>query len=390
MAEKIRKKTTIYPELPMEDLTPLVPQYHSLPHTPITTQPPPLKKYPSLPPHTPSDPSTVLQTKLCPIQKHYNGFLQDYIDKIDEILEKFTEIKKRAEEHHYKSNCAKVSGTVVSSTGAALVMGSLWWAPLTGGTSLALGAGGAVMSVTGSLTNALTDYIDYKTTAAIMEDIKLLLKEKDNFDTWMRKSLSNFNECITQLMSEGISKEVAISTIIEGIAKGAINIMEKPDNKVLASLSTAVKLHHIQHIAAETLPVLGKTFHMTEKSFQFVYNILGLTGRTVPNLMKDFAKISGVLSIAFTMADISILIKDLCSDHPSVDIIEKVIDKLKDEKNVLMDLLDILKSVENHKDGVFDKAIKDIEMIIDKEDLLKDFVIVNEEDYHERAGVLVQ
>lgn len=69
------------------------------------------------------------------------GFLQDYVAKIDEILEKFEEIKTRAADHHYKSNCAKVSGTVVSSTGVALVMGSLWWAPLTAGSSLILGAG---------------------------------------------------------------------------------------------------------------------------------------------------------------------------------------------------------------------------------------------------------
>lgn len=185
------------------------------------------------------------------------------------------------------------------------------------------------MSVTGSLTNVLTDYIDYKTTAGIMEDIKLLLKAKEMFDTWMRKSLTHFSECITQLMDEGISRDVAIATIIEGIAKGAINIMEKPNSQVLSSLSSAVKLHRVQHLAAETLPVIGKTFHMTEKSFQFVYNILGLTGRNIPTLMKEFAKISGVLSVAFAMADISLLIKDLCSDHPSIDIIDNVIEKLK-------------------------------------------------------------
>lgn len=152
------------------------------------------------------------------------------------------------------------------------------------------------MSVTGSLTNVLTDYFDYKTTATIMEDIKLLLKEKEMFDMWMRKSLTHFNECITQLMDEGLTREVAISTIIEGkldqfasidntqiwyilgVAKGAINIMERPNNQVISSLSTAVKMHRVQHLAAEALPVIGKTFHMTEKSFQFIYNILGLTG----------------------------------------------------------------------------------------------------------------
>lgn len=72
------------------------------------------------------------------------------------------------------------------------------------------------MSVTGSLTNVVTDYIDYKTTKTIMEDIKLLLKEKELFDGWMRKSLAHFNECIDQLMAEGISRDVAISTMVEG------------------------------------------------------------------------------------------------------------------------------------------------------------------------------
>lgn len=115
--EKPRKK--LYPELPSEETTPNVVQYSSTPS-----------------PNQPGSPSST-----CPIQKHYVNFLEDYIDKTDEILDKFEEIKKQAATHHYNSNCAKVSSTVVSSTGVALVMGSLWWAPLTAGSSLVLGAG---------------------------------------------------------------------------------------------------------------------------------------------------------------------------------------------------------------------------------------------------------
>ncbi|XP_066145460.1 uncharacterized protein [Euwallacea fornicatus] len=392
MAERVKKR--LYPELPLQDATPLVPKYHSLPQEFTEALPQvPTRKFSDSsfgsPINLPIDPDSPDKT-LDLIPKHYAGFLEDYIEKIDEILNKFDEIKKHAANYHYKSNCAKVSGTVVSSTGVALVMGSLWWAPLTAGTSLMLGAGGAVMSVTGSLTNVLTDYIDYKTTTGIMEDIKLLLKQKEMFDIWMRKSLTHFNECITQLMENGVTREMAISTIIEGIAKGAINIMEKPDNKVLSSLSMAVKLQRVQHLAVETLPVIGKTFHMTEKSFQFIYNILGLTGRTVPTFIKEFAKVSGVLSVAFVMADLTILIKDLCSEHPSLDIIDKVMGKLKDERDILHDLLDILVAVGSNPEGVFDKAMLDIQMIVDKEDLLKDFVIVNDEDFLERAGIGVQ
>ncbi|ENN79492.1 hypothetical protein YQE_04061, partial [Dendroctonus ponderosae] len=219
MAEQTKKK--LYPDLPLDDINRLVPKYHSLPQQPTEASSRPSKDGPSFPqtgppslPHNLQPPSPSLGKG--PVQKHYMGFLQDYVEKINELLEKFEEIKKRAADHHYKSNCAKVSGTVVSSTGVALVMGSLWWAPVTAGSSLIVGAGGAVMSVTGSLTNALTDYIDYKTTATIMEDIKLLLKEKEMFDMWMRKSITHFNECITQLMEEGLTREVAISTIIEG------------------------------------------------------------------------------------------------------------------------------------------------------------------------------
>uniref|UniRef100_A0AAR5P9R4 DUF4781 domain-containing protein n=1 Tax=Dendroctonus ponderosae TaxID=77166 RepID=A0AAR5P9R4_DENPD len=251
MTEQTKKK--LYPDLSLEDISRLVPKYHSLPQQPTEASSRPSKDGPSFPqtgppslPHNLQPPSPSLDKG--PLQKHYMSFLQDYVEKIDEILEKFEEIKKRPADYHYKSNCAKVSGTVVSSTGVALVISSLWWAPVTAGSSLILGAGGAVMSVTGSLTNALTDYIDYKTTATIMKDIKLLLREKEMFDMWMRKSITHFNECITQLMAEGLTREVAISTIIEGVAKGAINIMEKPNNQVLSSLSTAVKMHRIQHL----------------------------------------------------------------------------------------------------------------------------------------------
>ncbi|KAL1509075.1 hypothetical protein ABEB36_003873 [Hypothenemus hampei] len=399
MGERIRKK--VYPELPLEDTTPYVPEYCDNTSQKLLQSQPIEDKLDNIPvktitqsfspnndSHTPSCPD--LNNDLpCPVQKHYKGFLEDYIEKIDEIIEKFEEIKRRAESHHYKSNCAKVSGTLIGSTGAAMVMSSLLWASFTAGSSLILGAGGAVMSVTGSLSNVVTDYIDYKTTAGIMEDIKLLLKEKEAFDIWMKKSLTHFNECIMVLIQDGCSKEMAISTVIEGIAKGAINIMEKPNNYVLKSLSNAVKLHRIEHLTVETLPIIGKTFHMTEKSFQFIYNILGLTGRTVPNLLKEFAKISGVLTVAFAVADISLLIKDLCSEHPSVDIIVKVVEQLKDERDILVDLVGILQSVEENKEGVLEKAFRDIEMIIDK-DLLQDFVVVNDEELKESPEVEVQ
>jgi len=54
---------------------------------------------------------------------------------------------------------------------------------------------------------------------------------------------------------------------------------------------------------------------------------------------------------------------------------------------MLQDLADVLRAVESNKEGVIEKAMLDIQMIIDKEDLLKDFVIVNDEEFHERAGV---
>lgn len=404
MAEKVKKK--LYPKLQNEEQeTPSIsvsnndPSKHNEPieNSPLIKPVTPLIRPSSNPPNDPQKPvNSSLYPNLeeemppCPVQTHYKTFLAEYIEKIEEIMEKFSQISKRAASHHYKSNCAKVSGTVVSTTGVALVMGSLVWAPLTAGSSLVLGAGGAVMSVTGSLTNVVTDYIDYRTTKVIVEDIKLLLKEKELFDGWMKKSLVHFNECIDQLMAEGLTRDVAISTMVEGIAKGVINIMEKPNNQVMSTLSSVVKLHHIEHLALETLPVLGKTFHISEKSFQFVYNILGLTGKTVPTLMKEFAKLSGFLSVAFALTDISLLVKDLCSEHPSVELIEKVMRKLEDERRVLCDLLDILKDVGAHKEGIFERALRDMEMIEDKEDLLEDFVIVNEEEYHDRAGIMVQ
>ncbi|KAF7283213.1 hypothetical protein GWI33_001138 [Rhynchophorus ferrugineus] len=325
-----------------------------------------------------------------PVRQHYTTFLQGYIEKIEEIIDRLKEIRSKAESHHYKSNVMKLSGTVVGTTGVALVMSSLAWAPLTGGSSLLLGAGGAVMSVTGSLTNVVTDYVDYKTTAIIMDDIKVLAKEKEAFDIWMQRSLTHFNECIDKLTNEGVSRDVAITTVIEGVARGTINIMEKPNNHILKTLSTAVKLNHIERVALETLPVIGKTFHMTEKSFQFVYNILGLTGRTVPTVMKEFAKISSFLSVAFVVADISLLIKDLASDHPSIELIDQGIKKLEDEKNILEDLLDIIQAAGDAKEYVLERALKDIGLIEDEEDLLRDYVVVNDDEFHERAGVTVQ
>lgn len=397
MAEKNISKNSLYPDLPTHE--PHIATLYNEPLTATNSNPPNKNNTPPItqnnPSSTPPDynslyPSLEDDIKPSPIRKHYTTFLQEYIEKIEEIIDKLKEIRTRAENYHYKNNVAKLSGTVVGTTGVALVVGSLAWAPVTAGSSLILGAGGAVMSVTGSLTNVITDYVDYKTTEIIMEDIKTLSKEKEMFDVWMQKSLSHFNECIDQLVSEGVSRDVAISTIIEGIAKGAINILEKPTNAVLTTLSTAAKLHHLEHIAIGTLPVLGKTFHITEKSFQFVYNVLGLTGRTIPTLMKDFAKISGILSMAFVVADISLLIKDLSSEHPSVEIIDKGLKQLEDEKNILEDLLDIIVAAGGCKEHVLEKALKDMGMIEDEELLLKDFVVINDEEFHEKAGINAQ
>ncbi|XP_030763824.1 uncharacterized protein LOC115888290 [Sitophilus oryzae] len=106
--------------------------------------------------------------------------------------------------------------------------------------------------------------------------------------------------------------------------------------------------------------------------------------------MKDFAKISGILSMAFVVADISLLIKDLSSEHPSVEIIDKGLKQLEDEKNILEDLLDIIVAAGGCKEHVLEKALKDMGMIEDEELLLKDFVVINDEEFHEKAGINAQ
>lgn len=147
----------------------------------------------------------------------FQELLTNYINKLEEIINKLNDLLKTIANHHQSCNIAKTAGTVFSSTGVAILVGSVVLSPFTAGSSLAIGTGGAIMSITGGLSNVITDYVDYKTSAMIMNDIQLIVKSKEEFEENLKKQLKNFVMVIEKLMERGFDKYSATVIAIKGM-----------------------------------------------------------------------------------------------------------------------------------------------------------------------------
>lgn len=146
----------------------------------------------------------------------FEQLLKNYINKLEEIENKLNDLLKTIANHHQSCNIAKTAGTAFSSTGVAILVGSVLLSPFTGGSSLAIGTSGAIMSVTGGLSNVITDYVDYKTSAMIMSDIQFIVKSKEEFEENLKKQLNNFVMVIEKLMEKGFDRYNATIIAIKG------------------------------------------------------------------------------------------------------------------------------------------------------------------------------
>lgn len=165
-----------------------------------------------------------------------------------------------------------------------------------------------------------------------------------------------------------------------GIANGCIDLTEEPNMKLMNTLGTIIKLHHIESAALETLPIIGRTMHMSEKSFQFIYNLFGLTTQTGVVVFKTVGRISSVLSVAFTIVDIAILIKDWSSEHPTVEMVMETEKKIQEEKHILQDLLEVIDSSKDQVQDIWTQMLMDIKKVEEEEYAFEhDFVFVSGE-----------
>ncbi|KAG5883138.1 hypothetical protein JTB14_030968 [Gonioctena quinquepunctata] len=313
--------------------------------------------------------------------KNFEELLQNYIKKLEEIIKNLDELKKTIASHHQTCNIAKTAGTAVSGTGVAMIVGSVLFAPVSGGGTLAVGAGGALMSVTGGISNVITDYVDYRTTTMIMNDIQSIVNSKEKFDENLTRQLKHFGMVIEKLIEGGVDKDSAIVIAVKGIVSGCIDLTEEPNMKLMNTLSTIVKLHHIESAALETLPIIGKTMHFSEKSFQFIYNFFGLTGHTGATVFKTIGRISSVISVAFTIVDMAFLVKDWTTEHPTVEIVLETEKKIDEEKTIICDLLQIIVSSKDDVQGVWEKMLKEMEAVEENELAYEhDFEIIDKKD----------
>ncbi|KAJ8922785.1 hypothetical protein NQ315_007820 [Exocentrus adspersus] len=307
----------------------------------------------------------------------FEELLKNHIDKLDEILAKLNDLLTTIESHHKACNIAKTTGTVLSSTGVTVLVASVLLSPFTGGSSLAIGAGGVTMSITGGLSNVITDYVDYKTSASIMSEIQAVVKSKEEFDENLRKQLKHLGIVIEKLMESGVDKCSAILIAMKGIASGCIDLTEEPNMKLMNALSTAVKMYHIDAVAKDVLPVLGKALaDLSQKasSYWYLNNIFGLSKHSA--LFVNLGRISSAISVVFTVVDITLLVKDWMTEHPTAEVVAKVTAQLREEKEVLSDLLKVIDASRDKVDVIYQKVIKEIEKIEEQDDCLEDFVVV--------------
>lgn len=137
-------------------------------------------------------------------------------------------------------------------------------------------------------------------------------------------------------------------------------------------------MHHVEALALDTLPVIGKTIHISEKTYQFITKIFGLPGHSAA-FLKVIGRVSSAISVAFTVVDITLLIKDWMTEHPTVEVVLETIKQLEEEKHILSDFLEVIVASRDKVEIVLEEVIKDIEKIEEDNDFEKDFVFVPKE-----------
>jgi hypothetical protein len=146
-------------------------------------------------------------------------------NKLDEI-----------EKYSLKRNATKTVSTVVSSAGAAIIVGSLILAPITGGASIVAATGwGAALSVTGTMMDLTVEILNIAKSKEFMDSINEQCTQRMKLNNDLNFHLDNVAKLKSELNieDENESYYTAFSTYIKSNkmkiygVKGAVDLSKK-------------------------------------------------------------------------------------------------------------------------------------------------------------------
>jgi hypothetical protein len=118
------------------------------------------------------------------------------------------------------------------------------------------------------------------------------------------------------------------------MANKSINFEDITKND--AMLRTCIKVYRA---SASNAPFLAKTIlGTTGTDVKIIGSILGISSTAAVSTLKVISNVTMIASIAFTVVDVGVLIRDWGSKHPTVKVIEDVMQQLEEESKKFEDI----------------------------------------------------
>jgi hypothetical protein len=148
------------------------------------------------------------------------------------------------------------------------------------------------------------------------------------------------------------------------MANKSINFEDITKND--AMLRTCIKVYRA---SASNAPFLAKTIlGTTGTDVKIIGSILGISSTAAVSTLKVISNVTMIASIAFTVVDVGVLIRDWGSKHPTVRVIEDVMQQLEEESKKFEDIYNI---IDSYKERTFFASVDNIPIIGNQEEFIE-------------------
>jgi hypothetical protein len=230
---------------------------------------------------------------------------------------------------------AGVTSTVLTITGVALA------AP-TFGASLSLTATGIALGAAAGVTTGCVETIDYLKTKEIFNEIELILRELEGPSKALDDMLKEIKLIVIEMAKFGYTENDAFTQILIGVSKGVVDIGRIGQNAANVGLVLAkmpigdgakAASSFAQYSARRNILTEVATNGAVRMSASGAEAAASAGGKALQSTSGVLMGLTVGLGVAFTVADIALLVVAWNKKHKTAKAIEKLINTIKDEIN---------------------------------------------------------
>ena len=238
-------------------------------------------------------------------------------------------------------------GTTGSIGGAAIIVGSLIAAPITGGLSIALlGGMGTAMSLGGAAVNIGTDVTEYFISKSFQNEFEKIVMERNDVSESLQKQFEKIFEQQSEIKKQ-IKDEDESLLLAFKCAKDNINIDSVSMSNILLrgiSFQNIAQAKNFSWIFRSAGNSLWKGMRELSKSLRSVLTSLGVT--TTRKAAMNIVRRGAIgLNIVFAVWDIKSIVDDWRGGNSTAEAMENSIKTIKSELSLVKHLIKIVNQI---------------------------------------------